>query len=512
MPWGCVHNTDCDDSLPCTTDICTSAKQCTNALQTGFCLINKKCYKANDTHPSSDCAICDPSSSTSIWTIKKDGTACKSDGLSCTHDSCQNGMCEHDLLAGCLINNKCVSENATDPSNTCGVCIHKLSSTKYSFIAGRPCSPGGGQAGMCYNTKCRAFVQKTYDPPGSFQTSLRAVDYIPSAKRVWAAGEYRAAGTPGSSTKGVLVDVASVGSTSGTVQVQTSQAFLDINHLAAVGAGSTAYIYQGGKWVASLSLQTYANKAPIRGVWGARINNLETLYLTGDRGSALGGISRCVMGSTGAFSCAKHTGFSSSASIGVIYGSLQGTAQGPLWAGTNGSYFAPEDIYYNPGSGSTWTRSGPHGCQDSGSNPCANTSSESHSLNGSGTKDVWLVGNGGMIIHYDGSKWNRINAAFDYQTYHTIHGVYASTAAGLATVATVINWGGSTGHQVRLYNYNTAMKLWLGPITLLSSYNNSPDFIYDIDGQSYADLWLVGQRRTSSGPSARTRGWIVNLK
>jgi hypothetical protein len=54
---------------------------------------------------------------------------------------------------------------------------------------------------------------------------------------------------------------------------------------------------------------------------------------------------------------------------------------------------------------------------------------------------------------------------------------------------------------------------WFGPITLrqYSSYTRV-DRIFDVGGNGYSNLWMVGQRRSGSGGSLRTRGWIIQLQ
>ena len=62
----CKTNTDCDDLLACTTDICSIAG-CTNVLIGAFCLIGNTCYAASTPHPSEPCKKCDPAQDAYAW-------------------------------------------------------------------------------------------------------------------------------------------------------------------------------------------------------------------------------------------------------------------------------------------------------------------------------------------------------------------------------------------------------------------------------------------------------------
>ncbi len=105
--------TNCADLLTCTTDSCNEGTdQCDHPQNAGTCLIDGVCYMSGDLRPGNTCEHCDPSSSTTSWTTKPDGSACN-DGNACTGtgrpgigiDTCTAGVCAGILDPQC--NDQC---------------------------------------------------------------------------------------------------------------------------------------------------------------------------------------------------------------------------------------------------------------------------------------------------------------------------------------------------------------------------------------------------------------------
>jgi len=93
--------TNCADLLTCTTDSCNEgANQCDHPLAAGKCLIDGICYLPGDLRPGNTCEECNPSLSTTAWSVKPNGSACN-DGNACTGtgrpgigiDTCTSGTC-----------------------------------------------------------------------------------------------------------------------------------------------------------------------------------------------------------------------------------------------------------------------------------------------------------------------------------------------------------------------------------------------------------------------------------
>ena len=203
----------------------------------------------------------------------------------------------------------------------------------------------------------------------------------------------------------------------------------------------------------------------------------------------------------------------SGVALGRIVGTqLSGGGQGSLWAAVMGEYSDPEDIYYNPGTSKAWGTNGPQGCKDKGGTPCSNTSAETLDLEGTGT-DLWLVGSKGMILRYDGKSWGKLSNVIPSQAYYDFTAVYTSAASKLTTVVGHYDSSSSKVRRVRLFNYNHTLKRWFGPITIAETPYQSPDFILDVGGQGYNDLWMVGQREIlGSSGKPQLAGWMLQLK
>lgn len=132
------------DGLSCTTDIC-SAGICTHTLQAGTCAIGGACYAAGAANPSNSCQICQTASSTLAWTNVANNTACTDDGLACTTDTCQAGVCNHALVAStCLVGGTCYASGAFDPSVDCRSCQPAVSTSSFTNLAvGQTCLDDG---------------------------------------------------------------------------------------------------------------------------------------------------------------------------------------------------------------------------------------------------------------------------------------------------------------------------------------------------------------------------------
>lgn len=365
------------DGLSCTVDAC-KAGACTHALSTSACLIAGTCYKHADGNPANACEFCNAATSPKAWAARQDGVACTGDSLACTSDVCHKGVCEHVVASGCLINNQCVAEGNEDPQNGCLECVSQESTSSWTAVEGKGCGTGGGVARMCVSSTCRGWSESTFEPGQTQGTSLRAVAHIPPANQVWAAGAVTSNGS-----KGLLVNVGSTSS-----HVVTPSPLADLHHRLAVGSAGSAWYHDGSKWVAATPFSQALGGADRWSVWGRAAGaTAESYYLTGQQTSSLAAILQCTLTTTGSSAlgtvqCAAHQGVPGGDIVAWIFGiQAPGGGQGPLW-GVAGGGSAPEDIFYNTGSGSSWSRSGPHGCLDSqgGSTPCSGTSWDSMAL------------------------------------------------------------------------------------------------------------------------------------
>lgn len=104
---------NCADSLTCTTDSCDEVNdECDSVLDAGRCLIASECFVDGQLNPVNTCEECDPSATTTDWTVLSDGTLCN-DGNACTgtgrpgigFDTCTGGSCAGVLDPQC--NDQC---------------------------------------------------------------------------------------------------------------------------------------------------------------------------------------------------------------------------------------------------------------------------------------------------------------------------------------------------------------------------------------------------------------------
>ena len=70
--WSFVSSgTACDDGLTCTTSgTCNETGSCVTDVESGYCVVSNdgdSCVSEGDTHPNSDCLVCDPSEDTRGW-------------------------------------------------------------------------------------------------------------------------------------------------------------------------------------------------------------------------------------------------------------------------------------------------------------------------------------------------------------------------------------------------------------------------------------------------------------
>jgi len=101
------------------------------------CKIAGKCYKSGAT-AAQGCKECDPTKSTTAWTLAKDGAACDKDALNCTNDACAKGFCKHTPISGfCAIGGKCYAKG--DVVGGCSICYPKASAIKDTGITTAGC-------------------------------------------------------------------------------------------------------------------------------------------------------------------------------------------------------------------------------------------------------------------------------------------------------------------------------------------------------------------------------------
>jgi hypothetical protein len=125
------------------------------------CTINSTCYAKGTTNPSNSCQGCDPAQNQFGWTLLTDGSACASDGLSCTSDVCGSGLCTHSLVVNtCAIGGACYASGDLNPANSCQTCAPATSTSAWTTLAdntsctddGLSCTSDVCKTGTCTHT------------------------------------------------------------------------------------------------------------------------------------------------------------------------------------------------------------------------------------------------------------------------------------------------------------------------------------------------------------------------
>ena len=122
----------------------------------GQCLIDGVAYANGQVNPENECQRCDSFLDPEGWVSRARGAACEDDGLPCTSSVCDGaGHCGTMVVAGCLINDDCVTAGAKDPSNDCMECNPAQMLTSYvPRVVGSVCGDGGdfGTQDLCDGT------------------------------------------------------------------------------------------------------------------------------------------------------------------------------------------------------------------------------------------------------------------------------------------------------------------------------------------------------------------------
>ncbi len=142
----CLGLPKCDDALDCTEDICDpETGGCVNPVHENYCTINGGCYMYGQQNGLNQCMRCIPSEDDRGWTATTgygcddsdactendtcDGPVCTGtqkncdDGLDCTSDFCEYGLCGTVPNDGwCIIDGGCVASGFSPPDNPCLIC------------------------------------------------------------------------------------------------------------------------------------------------------------------------------------------------------------------------------------------------------------------------------------------------------------------------------------------------------------------------------------------------------
>lgn len=152
----CTVSADCNDGLPCTSDVCSPDRKCQHSPISGCCIANSQCEDGKVC--TSD--VCDTTNrcvNTPISGCCIANTQCQ-DGNSCTMDFCdvQSHMCVHQDTCGTCGNGLC------DATETCATCPKDCQLGEICNGVDDDCDGmvdegcGGGGGGFCGDGFCSA--------------------------------------------------------------------------------------------------------------------------------------------------------------------------------------------------------------------------------------------------------------------------------------------------------------------------------------------------------------------
>lgn len=476
------------DSLSCTDDVCNAAGTCTHPLKTNSCLINGTCYGDGAPNPADSCSTCQPSKSTAAFMPASDGTLCATDNLPCTNDVCRSGSCKHELAPDrCIINGGCYSVDAATDSTGCNICAPTVSTSAATFAAGKACNDGNASTALdtCLGTSCKGFSAYQFELTASdTDTALNAIAAFSGGGGTWVAGQRKE--NPG----GVTGFIAKLGSTSLSDISAGGGALRAISDRLAVGEGGEAAYWDGTNWYIAGDVMTHVGTARLNGVYGALVSGTRTFFIVGDNGT----LSRCTTGDNGvSFACQSVGSLPATTDLAAISGLATGSAIGPLWS-VRGE--TAEDIFYSA-SGVSWSTSGPQGCLDGATTACGNTTGRLLDVWARNATDVWAVGEKGLILHFDGTSWQKITipnlGAQSPQSAFTLRGVFGSGDAVVFVGERIWN---ATDHDMIVMFYNRVLDRWFAPLapfgTTVSDPHVSSYRFNDVGGFGVDSLGIVG--------------------
>jgi hypothetical protein len=153
--------TNCDDGEACTADYCAADSGCSHVAKAGqvcndgnACTTGELCASwggcgappalaCNDGNPCT-LDLCNPATGACLHPPLPAGTACLDDGITCTEDKCQAGVCRHDQLAAntCLIEGSCWAAGKSHPTAPCLACLPETDVATWTTATGLACEDG----------------------------------------------------------------------------------------------------------------------------------------------------------------------------------------------------------------------------------------------------------------------------------------------------------------------------------------------------------------------------------
>ncbi len=129
-----------------------------------------------------------------------------------------------------------------------------------------------------------------------------------------------------------------------------------------------------------------------------------------------------------------------------------------------------------------------------------------HTIWGSSSKDLFAVGDGGMILHYDGAAWTRMNSGTSKDIGH----VWGTSDKNIWAAG----WNQTKNLSVLVhYDGNGWQEVNLGQLHDVSTSSNGLISVWGCDSAGHAKTYACGSfvyRMTDSGPWSNDSGLLAN--
>ena len=150
------------------------------------CVIGGMFFAPGTVDPSNACEVCRPSTSTTAWSNRANGTTCDDGNICTVHDQCMSGTCVGTVappgtscgtglecngtscVPGCSIGGVFYMPGAIDPANGCKVCTPAAADNAWSNESdGTTCNDGNActQGDVCHSGVCKGATPVVCNKP-----------------------------------------------------------------------------------------------------------------------------------------------------------------------------------------------------------------------------------------------------------------------------------------------------------------------------------------------------------
>ncbi len=261
-----------------------------------------------------------------------------------------------------------------------------------------------------------------------------------------------------------------------------------------VGLGGSVLHYDGSSW----STQASGTGSDLKCVWGTASNDLWAA-----------GANSAIRKYTGSWSSQSRAD-GRSEQLNDIWGSsssdvwIVGDGYSTGWWSTTRYY----TLLHTTDGGATWSYAG--GPTGLSSNVNLN------GIWGSAANDIWAVGSGGTIRHYDGSNWSTSGTGVTSRDLFGVWGTASNNVYAAGSNGVILHWNGSAWSPMTSGTSSTLYGIWgsgAGDIYAVGSsgairhydgtswsamYSGSNKTLYGAWGTASTDVYVVGEKTSKT--------------